>query len=277
MEIPTASKRRSEYHTQITRRKKMPDYSPGVPMWIDVSSPDLDKSRTFYSGLMGWEASVVPDPQAGGYTMLSLGGKTVGALSPIAPGQHPVWSTYVGTDNAQATAQTAKRAGGEVVMEPTDVMGQGILAVLRDPTGAYISVWQPLEHRGAELVNEVGAWGWNELYTRDMPAAVDFYKKVFGWNTEETDMGDMGKYTLFKVGDRAIAGGMDMTNFLPEDVPPHWLVYFTVKNTDETMNKAKELGGKVLAGPNPTPMGPMAVLEDSVGAPFAVIQINEQS
>jgi hypothetical protein len=245
-------------------------------MWIDVSSPDLDKSRAFYSGLMGWEATVVPDPQAGGYTMLSLRGKSVGALSPIAPGQHPAWSTYVDTDNAQATAQSAKGAGGEVVMEPMDVMGQGILAVLRDPTGAYISVWQPQQHRGAELVNEPGAWGWNELYTRDMPTAVDFYKKVFGWNTEETEMGDIGKYTLFKVGDRAIAGGMDMTKVVPDDVPPHWLVYFTVNNTDETMNKAKELGGKVLNGPIPTPMGPMAVLEDTVGAVFAVIQINEQ-
>jgi predicted enzyme related to lactoylglutathione lyase len=84
-------------------------------------------------------------------------------------------------------------------------------------------------------------------------------------------------YTLFKVDGRAIAGGLDMTKMLPESVPPHWLVYFTVTNTAGTAEKAKELGATILAGPQPTPMGPMAVIQDPVGAVFAVIQTSAQS
>jgi predicted enzyme related to lactoylglutathione lyase len=242
-------------------------------MWVDVSSSDLDKSRAFYNGLFGWDAQVTPDPQAGGYTIFTLDGKMVGGGGPtFGPDQQPAWATYVCSADADATVQAVKDAGGQVLMGPMDVMGQGRMAVLIDPTGAHISIWQPQAHRGAELVNEKGSFCWNELYTRDLPAARDFYQKVFGWDAEETEI-SAGPYTLFKVDGRGIAGGLDMTSMLPDSIPPHWLVYFTVENTAATVDKAKELGGTVAHGPADTPMGPFAVLQDPVGAAFAVIQV----
>ena len=241
-------------------------------MWVDVSSPDLDKTRAFYNGLFGWDAQTIPDPQAGGYTMFFLDGKMVGAAGPIfGPDQQPAWATYVCSADADSTVQAVKDAGGQVLMGPMDVMGQGRMAVLADPTGAHISIWQPQVHRGAELVNEKGSFCWNELYTRDIPAARDFYQKVFGWGVEESEFSG-GAYTLFQVDGRRIAGGLDMTKMLPDSVPPHWLVYFTVDNAADTVAKAKELGGTVLSGPMDTAMGPIAVLSDPVGAVFAVLQ-----
>jgi predicted enzyme related to lactoylglutathione lyase len=255
----------------------MTEYAPGVPMWVDVSSPDLDKSNAFYRSLFGWDAQQVPGPEAGGYTMYFLDGKMVGAAGPLfGPDQHPAWSTYVCTEDADATAQAVKDAGGQVLMGPVDVMGQGRMAVLVDSTGAHISIWQPQVHRGAQLVNEPGSFSWNELYTRDLPAAQEFYRKVFGWGIEETEMGDL-KYTLFQVDGKSIAGGMDMSTLLPDSTPPHWLVYFTVENTADSMAKVTELGGTVLDGPKETPMGPFAVIQDPVGAVFAIIQITPQS
>ncbi|HEX6506584.1 MAG TPA: VOC family protein [Chloroflexota bacterium] len=250
----------------------MPDYAPGTPMWVDVSSPDVDKTRAFYSDLFGWDAQVVPDPEAGGYTMFTLDGKMVGAAGPtFDPDQHPAWATYVCSEDADATVQAVKDAGGQVLMGPMDVMGQGRMAVLADPTGAYISIWQPQLHTGAERVNEPGSFCWNELYTRDVPAAREFYQKAFGWGTEESEYSG-GAYTLFQVDGRNVAGGLDMSTMLPDSIPPHWLVYFTVENTADAVAKARELGGTILAGPQETPMGPMAVINDPVGASFAVIQ-----
>lgn len=255
----------------------MTEFAPGVPMWVDVSSPDLARSNAFYSGLFGWDAQQVPEPEAGGYTMYFLDGKMVAAAGPtFTPDQHPAWSTYVHSVDADATAQAVQDAGGQVVMGPMDVMGQGRMAVFTDPTGAFISIWQPQIHQGAQLVNEPGSFGWTELYTRDMPAAREFYTKVFGWSTEESDM-PFGKYTVFQVDGRMIAGGLDMSTMLPDSVPPHWLVYFTVKDIDESMQKVKELGGTVVDGPNPTPMGPLAIIQDPVGAAFAIIQFTPQS
>lgn len=255
----------------------MTEYAPGTPLWVDVSSPDLSKTNAFYSGLFGWDAYQVPEPEAGGYTLYSLGGKTVAAAGPIfGPDQVPVWATYVSTEDADATTQAVIEAGGQVLMGPMDVMGQGRMAVVVDPTGAHVSIWQPQVHRGAELFNETGSLCWNELYTRDIPAATAFYEKVFGWGIEETDFSG-GKYTLFKVNDRAIAGGLDMTAMLPDSTPPHWLVYFTVANTEESATRVKDLGGTVIHGPSETPMGPMAVIQDSMGAYFAIIQSTPQS
>lgn len=255
----------------------MPEYDPGVPMWVDVSSPDMDRSRTFYSGLFGWDAQVVPDPQAGGYTMFFLDGKMVAAATPtFSPDQHPAWSTYVSTEDADKTAEAVREAGGQVVVGAMDVMGQGHMAVFTDPAGAYISVWQPQIHRGAEVVNDPGSFCWNELYTRDIPAARDFYTKVFGWGIEETAFGD-GAYTLFQVNGKTIAGGLDMSTMLPDSTPPHWLVYFNVKDAADTAARAKELGATIIDGPKPSPMGAIAVLADPVGAAFAVIQATTES
>ncbi|HZT97065.1 MAG TPA: VOC family protein [Chloroflexota bacterium] len=255
----------------------MTEYAAGTPIWIDVSSPDLDRTRDFYSRLLGWEAQQAAGPEAGSYTMMLLDGKmAAGAMQTFSPDQHPAWSTYIRSDDAQATAQRVRDAGGEVIMGPDDVMGQGNLAVFRDPAGAFIGIWEPKEHRGVQVANQPGSFSWSELYTRDMPAAREFYGKVFGWESEDTNVGEM-PYTLFKLDGRAIAGGIDMTTMLPESVPPHWLVYFTVEDTDRAVEQVKEMGGKILAGPQPTPMGPMAVIEDPVGPSFAVIQINEQS
>jgi predicted enzyme related to lactoylglutathione lyase len=255
----------------------MIDYAPGVPMWVDVSSSDMDKTRAFYTGLFGWEAQVVPDPQAGGYTMFLKDGKSVGAAGPIMdPGQPAVWATYVKTEDADATAQAVTDAGGQVVFGPMDVMGQGRMAVLSDPTGAFVSIWQPQAHTGAELVNEPGSFCWNELYTRDVSAAREFYRKVFGWGIKASEF-DGGEYTEFQVDGRSIAGGLDMRTMLDDSIPPHWLVYFTIRNTAETVDRVKELGGTVMNGPFDTPMGKMAVLQDPVGAVFAVIEAGSHS
>ena len=92
-------------------------------------------------------------------------------------------------------------AGGQTIVEPMDVMGMGVMAVFSDPTGAVCGIWQPGTFAGAELVNEYGAWGWNELGTRDVAAAREFYGAVFGWEVEEQDMGEMGTYYIWKNGE----------------------------------------------------------------------------
>ena len=81
-----------------------------------------------------------------------------------------------------------------------DVLGLGHMAVFADPSGAAFGIWQPGTFLGAGLVNEPGALSWNELNTRDLAGAKAFYGAVFGWDFEEKDMGEMGKYTTVTVG-----------------------------------------------------------------------------
>ena len=252
-------------------------YAEGTPCWVDVTSPDLDRSIDFYRGLFGWTADRASEPEAGGYTMFSLNGKSVAAGSPPPPGQEgvpPHWTTYIASDDADATAEKIRSAGGTVLAEPFDVFDSGRMTIAQDPTGAVFGVWQAREHIGAELANEPGTLNWNECQTDDPAKAAAFYKDVFGYEVDEAPMGDADVYRVLKVDGRGIAGILQITPPMKDaGVPPNWSTVFTVADTDETRRRAEELGGTLLAGPMDVPeVGRLAVLEDPVGAVFQVLQ-----
>jgi predicted enzyme related to lactoylglutathione lyase len=253
-----------------------PTYAPGTPMWTDHTSPDVQASTKFYSQLFGWDAEDMGE-QAGHYTIFRSKGKMVAATTPpMSPGTPPVWSTYIATANAEDTAKKVGDAGGQVLMAPFQVMDQGSMAVFQDPAGAVFCVWQPAGHRGAELVNVPVSMSWNELNTRDMNSSKTFYSKVFGWHPKSNPMPEGGEYVEWELNGKAIGGGFTMGPPIPDNVPPHWLVYFTVADTDATVKKVGELGGMVMMAPRDIPQGRFAVVADPFGAPFAVIKLAGQ-
>src|SRR5436309_784021 len=132
----------------------MPDYPPGTPMWVDLGSPDVDASISFYRDLFGWSASE-PVEGGGGYRFFEQDGKMVAGIGPLMQeGQPPAWLSFVAVADADETVATARDAGAAIHVEPMDVMDVGRMAVLADPTGAALGLWQPRRHTGAEVVNE---------------------------------------------------------------------------------------------------------------------------
>jgi predicted enzyme related to lactoylglutathione lyase len=255
-------------------------YTPGTPCWVELGTPDIDAAAAFYGDLFGWEIPELPNSaELGGYRRAKKDGKDVAGVAPLMQeGQPPAWSTYVAVTDAAATVATIGEAGGQVIVEPMDVVGLGTMAVFTDPTGAVCGIWQPGTFAGAELVNEPGAQSWNELGTRDPDAAKAFYGAVFGWGTREHEMGEMGTYTEWLVGEDSVGGMMDVSGRLPDEIPAHWLVYFAVENTDAAVETVKSAGGGVSFGPIDIPAGRFAIVTDPHGAAFAVIQMpNEGS
>jgi predicted enzyme related to lactoylglutathione lyase len=248
---------------------------PGTPNWVDLSTPDLDAAKRFYAALFGWTAHVAPQPEAGGYTIFTLGAKAVAGAGPLfTEGQPPAWSTYIAADDADAVAGRVEASGGKVLVKPFDVLDQGRMGVFLDPAGAAFSVWQPMAMPGAELYNEPGSWSWNELTTTDPDGAKAFYDSVFGWKADDMPMGP-GTYSVWKLDDRPIGGMMPMLGAdRPTDLPPHWMVYFSVADADATATRAAELGGAVCVAPSDLSQGRFAVLNDPQGAVFAVIKFN---
>ena len=78
-----------------------------------------------------------------------------------------MWTTYLATSDADATARKIKDAGGQVIVEPADVMDVGRMAVAVDPAGAVFGLWQARAFPGAQIVNEPGAMCWNEQMSHD--------------------------------------------------------------------------------------------------------------
>jgi uncharacterized protein len=262
-------------------------YEPGIPCWIDHSSPDPDAAFAFYHQLFGWEGeNQMPRDAGARYFMGRLGGRDVagiGSQPESAAGAPPSWNTYVAVDDADAAAQRAGAAGGTVVSEPFDVFDAGRMAVLQDPGGAFFMVWQAKRHRGTGRVNEPGALTWNELTTRDVDGSKRFYGELLGWRALELPYDDMRYVTWHPGGEgepdprTAIGGMLPMEgDQWPPEMPNHWMVYFGSADTDATANRAQELGARVTVPPFDTPAGRIAVLTDPVGATFSVIALAPQ-
>jgi predicted enzyme related to lactoylglutathione lyase len=255
-------------------------YTPGTPCWVDLTTPDVEAAAEFYGALFGWEVPELPDSAAmGGYRRAKLGGRDVAGVYPLMQeGQPSFWGTHISVADAEATAEAVQEAGGTMLAEPMDVAGYGHLAVFSDPTGAVFGIWQPGTFAGAELVNEPGCFGWNELGTRDTAAAREFYSAVFGWGAREEETERAGTYTVWTVGDAMVGGMLDLSAVgVPDEVPPHWLVYFTVEDTDAAVSTVRNRGGEVRMEPIDIPVGRFAVLGDPFGAVFAVMQPSEET
>lgn len=260
----------------------MPDksgpYKPGTPCWIDLMVPDQQAALDFYCDLFGWQGEIGPSEQ-GGYSVCTLKGKPVAgimkAMNPDGTVPDPMpptaWTTYLATDSIDSTAKSVTDAGGTVMMGPMDVMDLGRMAVIADPTGAVVGLWQAGTFDGAGIVNEHGALIWNELNTGDTRAATEFYGAVLPLEAAPTPMPGAEGYIEFKVGERGIAGMMDLAA-LPPGVPPHWMPYFGVDDVDSIQAATVRAGGSVLAPAFDMAAGRMAVLADPQGGGFSVIK-----
>lgn len=267
-------------------------YIPGVPCWVDTAQPNPEAAIDFYGPLFGWEfENVLPPESDGDYFMARIRGSDVAAVGsiPEAAPQQAMWNSYVWVDSADETASKVSAAGGNVVMEPFDVMDAGRMAVFTDPGGAMFCVWQANQNKGAQLVNEHGTVNFNDLNTRDPEGAKSFYGSVFGWETLELP-GGFRAWTLSGYGDHLEKDNPELRENMTEvgapegfedvvatlvpigddqpDTPPHWNVTFAVDDADAVADKATELGGKVVVPPMDAPWVRMTVIADPQGATF---------
>lgn len=274
-------------------------YMAGVPCWVDTFQPDPDAAADFYGALFGWETTPVGEPSSSmKYLMASLRGGDVAGISSLPPGapQRACWNTYICVQSADQAAARARAAGGSVLSEPIDVSAAGRIAVLADREGAMFSVFEPGAHRGAQLVNEHGTLTFNGLSTRDLPGAREFYGALFGWEARSFTPG-MQMWTLRGYGEdlerdnpglrkltaeHGVPGFEDVVaqiSLIPADqrqLPANWSITFSVDDADAIAERARSLGGKVLAPPFDAPWVRMTILADPQGATFIASQFKPQ-
>ncbi len=249
------------------------EYSLGTFSWTDLTAPDQEAAKRFYSVLFGWEADDRPVGEGSVYSMMQLSGQNVAAISPQPQQQRdagapPLWNSYITVESADASLARASELGGRVHADAFDVLDAGRMGVVQDPQGAFFLIWEPRTHLGASLVNAPGALSWNELHAPDLDAAGDFYGQLFGW-TFERFPGDQVDYRIIKAAAGHSNGGM--SNHVGPGAPPHWLVYFGAESADASSARVGELGGSVLV--EPMDLGPgvrIAVVQDAQGAVFAL-------
>ena len=246
-----------------------------APVWIDLGSTDPKAAREFYTKLFGWKAEPEKDPAAGGYAMARFGDKDVAGIGGKQPGDPSpsAWSLYIGTTDVNALAKKIEAAGGKVIAPGFDVMDVGRMAVFQDPSGAFISAWQPNTMNGFDVQGKHGSFAWAELNSRGLDRAEPFYEKVFGWGEKKSSMGEgLGDYTEFKLNDQSILGALEMMPMVPKEVPSYWLVYFAVDDVDKAHEKAVSLGAKEMLAPQDYPGGRYSIIADPTGAAFGLMK-----
>ncbi|MGN6867849.1 MAG: VOC family protein [Solirubrobacteraceae bacterium] len=244
-------------------------YSPGTFSWTDLTTSDQPAAKQFYSQLFGWDAIDNPIGDDMVYSMMQMGGKDVAAISPQMQAQReagvpPTWNSYVTVESADAAADRAQKLGATVLSPAFDVFDVGRMAIIQDPQGAVLEVWEPKQHIGASLVNVPGALTWNELASTDPDASAGFYRELFDWKVEPFE--GIEGYLGIQTSDGRSNGGIRAAT---ENEPSYWLVYFGAEDAEAGAAKASELGATTLVQMD-IGVGKIAALQDPQGAVFAL-------
>jgi predicted enzyme related to lactoylglutathione lyase len=256
--------------------QEVESYPHGAFSWADLATSDPEAAKQFYTALFGWTFEDTPAGGGAIYTMFFLNGKPVAGLLEIgqeqaAAGVKPHWASYVTVEDVDATTGQVAFLNGAVISPPFDVLDSGRMSVVRDATGATLSLWQPGTHAGAAYAAGPGVPGWRELYTEDVDAAAEFYKGLLGWSAAVgTNEGiyHAGCY----VGEQPVALIMPL-EWLAESAPdlkPIWLLYVGVEDVPACAGHVQEMGGAVLRGPTEFSGYPYALVSDPQGAVFFI-------
>ncbi len=265
-------------------------YPAGVPCWIDTSQPDPEAAARFYGELFGWELDDrMPAEAPGHYFIATLDGAEVAGIGSSDEGA-AAWNTYVAVHSADAVTETARRAGAEVLLEPCAVVDAGRTALLADPSGAQVALWEARRRKGAERVNAPGTWNWSNLETPELDTAKAFYGEVFGWEFDDIRFGDSASVMVRRPGYAealaahdpeirrrhaeagAPSGFSDAVGWMlpSENGAARWSVTFAVEDPDAIAAHAVRLGGTIVVEPYDIPPVRIAVLRDPQGAEFTV-------
>jgi predicted enzyme related to lactoylglutathione lyase len=256
------------------------DYSPGSPCWLDLGTPDVRSTASFYGTVLGWDYESMGESEEMEGGMFRKDGKIVAGLGKLTEeGARSAWMIYFSVADADATTQAVRDAGGTVRVEPQDLDEWGRMAQYNDPLGGQFAVWQPGTSKGVELVDQPGSLSWTELYTSDAAGAKDFYGGVLGWRFSDMELpGGKGTYSLItpaELPEERMHGGimqLPAENLALAGGRPYWHPVFHVEDCDAAVAKVTENGGSVQMGPEDAEgVGRLAVCLDPANADFVVL------
>lgn len=118
---------------------------PGTFCWYECVNRDVPKELAFYGELFGWTSALHPVPGGHPYHLLSRGADQVAGMMPMQgpewEGIPDHWMAYVAVADIEATVARVLPLGGKVLVPVMDIT-IGRFAVLMDPLGAALSVFQ---------------------------------------------------------------------------------------------------------------------------------------
>lgn len=85
-----------------------------------------------------------------------------------------------------------------------------------------------------------------DLTIQNAESISKFYEAVVGWKKEGMNMGEYEDYFMKQPETGDFIAGVCHARGINKDLPPQWLLYIAVDDLDQSLEKCKELGGKVV-------------------------------
>lgn len=246
------------------------------PCWVDLITSDVQGAARFYTKLFGWEVRQEAPSDDEGFAEVYLDGAMVTDFIANDPDSEvdDAWTTYLNVTDVHAAAYATKLHGGKVYLKPIEIPGQGTMAIIGDPAGTGVGLFQAFQSADTAATLAPGTRIWSELHTKHFEAVARFYRIALGWCLSPVSDTDEFRYHTYGQGSEAVAGIFDISSY--PDSKAGWRAYFAVEDADETVALAEKLGGTVIHEAHDSYFGRMAVLGDLTGAEFAIIQPSQK-
>ncbi len=263
----------------------MPQYTnlnQGTPFWVDLSSPDIAASMSFYANLFGWGYEEAPPEDVGERRYAwakNSSGYPAGIASQsdeeIASDAQPRWSIRLLVNDMEEVTRRAADCGGSVVEAPSNVGEYGIGAQIADPTGGRVNIWQAFQS-GPMIKHEHGSMQWCELMTPDPESAAAFYRMLLKVKTDPMEMPDGSINSIVRTEDGPVMSISALSGLSDELIEradgPIWVTYFNVDSVDAAVKRAVENGAELPDPPWDVPgVGRLAWIYDPQGALVGLI------
>ena len=242
----------------------------------ELATIDVEKSRAFYGELFGWEFETIPGKPRD-YTVVRKDGKFIGGMFEFIreDGGHEKgeWIPMFSVPDVDSASDGIAPSGGAIVSGPRDLPDRGRLTLATDPQGAAFLLLSSNHGDPRDGDAEMNSWIWDELWTSDPDAALEFYDRMFAYESEVRDSTISHLYYLLSRDGQKRGGIMQLSN--PE-VRPHWVPFIRVENVAAIVDQAVKIGAQLIGEARQTAHGDLAALMlDATGAPIIVLEFQD--
>ena len=243
-------------------------YEHGRFVWFELMTKEVDKAKAFYLETLPWQVQSMPMEGGPDYTMISVNETGIaGFITPQAD-VPTAWVSYVSVADVDATASKVVAAGGATHGDAFDVPGVGRMQSVSDPQGGMFCLFKA-ETADPSRVDGPGSYHWNELWTQDPKASLDFYENALGYTHQEFPM-PHGTYYVLQNGEQGRGGVMKAPR---SDIPTMWLQYVAVEDCDAALARAQQNGATLMGEPiDAEGVGRFGIFRDPLGGMMGVIK-----
>ena len=246
-----------------------PSVEPGSFVWHDLLTRDVAGAKRFYGELFGWRFEDTKRADRP-YAIARAGATPVAGIVDVSgiADAGTQWLSFMTVANVDAAVALFQSGGGKVLVPPRD-LPLARAAVVADPQGAPLGLAQLRRDVPNPAQPTASHFFWQEYLARDAGQALDFYKKVAGYNPAISDTRLGVEYHVLKKA-RGGAGLFQLSTNVT-DVQPNWLPYVLVNDAASLAARVTSLGGRVIVPAAPERRNnSLIVVADPAGAVIAL-------